>query len=80
MTVKTHEDPKLLLSIPEAAKMIGCNADYVRSLIKSGLLPSLKAGRVKVSRKALEDFIDRMNGMDITDPSNPVVFDHTNLS
>lgn len=75
MTVKTHENEKLLYSIPEAAKLLGSNADYVRELVKSGILPSMKAGRVKISRKALEEFVDRMNGMDITNPYNPMVFD-----
>lgn len=52
-----------LLSIPEVAKLIGTNPNYVRKLIKSGVLPAISFGRLKRVRKfTLNEFLAKYDG------------------
>jgi excisionase family DNA binding protein len=61
---------EILYTVPEVAKLIKSNADYVYQLIKSGLLPVLKLGKYKVRRTALLDFLAKYEGKDLTDPQD----------
>lgn len=58
----------ILYTVKEVSKLIKTNPAYVYELIKAGLLPVLKLGTYKVRRTALLDFLDRYEGMDLTDP------------
>lgn len=59
-----------LLEVTEVAKRLKCNRNKVYELIKSGQLQALKLGRLKVTSTELENFLERNNGMDLTDPYN----------
>ena len=60
-----------LLTTTEVAKILKCNKNFVGELFKSGLLPYLKLGSRKVRRKALEEFMKKYEGWDLSDPYNP---------
>lgn len=60
-----------LLTTSEVAKLLKCNRNFVGDLLKSGLLPYIVLGSRKVRRKALEEFMQKYEGWDITDPYNP---------
>ena len=62
----------ILYTVPETAKLIKSNPNFVYSLIRKGLLPSLKLGSYKVRKKALLDFLERYEGKDLTDLDNIV--------
>ena len=50
----THETP-LLVSVPEAARLLGVGTTFGWAMVRSGELPSVKLGRrVLVPRAALE--------------------------
>ena len=66
--MQTVED--MLYTVPEVAKIIKSNVDYVHKLRKSGLLPFMKLGSYKCRRKALEEFLAKYEGCDLTDPFN----------
>jgi excisionase family DNA binding protein len=64
--------PTALLTVPQAAKHLGTNADRVRALIRAGQLRavdlSIKPGRrryrhLKVSRQALADFLSQREAL-----------------
>lgn len=59
-----------LLDVAEVAKRLKCNKNKVYELIKSGMLQSLKLGRMKVSTIELDNFLVRNSGKDLTDPFN----------
>ena len=40
----------------------------VHKLRKSGVLPFLKLGQYKVRKQALNDFLEKYEGMDLTNP------------
>lgn len=60
-----------LLTTSEVAKLLKCNKNFVGTLFKSGLLPYLQLGSRKVRRKALEEFLEKYEGWDLSDPYNP---------
>ena len=65
-----------MYTIPEVAELLKTNDSYVYKLIKAGLLPCLKLGRFKVRRQAIEDFLERNEGNDLTDPNNVKEIDY----
>jgi len=60
----------LLLTVPEVAKVLKTNVDYVYKLQKSGLLRFLKIGRLKCRMSTLKEFLAKYEGCDLSDPFN----------
>lgn len=59
-----------LYTVPEVAKILKCNTDYVYKLQRSGVLKFMKIGRWKCRKATLEEFLAKYDGMDLTDPFN----------
>lgn len=62
----------ILYTVKEASQLLKVNVDYVHKLRKAGLLPFLKLGSFKVRKQALDDFLAKYEGKDLTDPFNIV--------
>jgi len=60
----------MLFTVAEVAKILKTNVDYVHKLRKCGLLKFMKLGSYKVRKEALEEFLRKYDGMDLTDPAN----------
>lgn len=60
-----------LYTINEVAELLGTSAQQVYKLISAGLIPALKLGRLKIRPAALEAFLEKYEGYDLSDPSNP---------
>jgi excisionase family DNA binding protein len=53
-----HENAPLLLSVPEAAAVLGISKRYAQLLIAGGALPTIRLGRRRLVHRAdLEAFI-----------------------
>lgn len=53
----------LLLSIPEAAQLLGIGRSKTYELVATGELATVRIGRsVRVPRTAVEEFVDRLMG------------------
>lgn len=61
---------EVLFTVKEVSELLKCNVDYVHKLRKSGLLPFLKLGSYKCRKQALEEFLTKHEGQDLTDPFN----------
>lgn len=61
---------QLLLTVPEVADILKTNVDYVYRLQKAGKLKFMKIGRLKCRKATLEEFLEKYDGMDISDPFN----------
>lgn len=61
-----------LYTVNEVAKILKTNTSYVYKLQKSGLLKFLQIGRLKCRKQALDAFLEKYDGYDISDPFNPV--------
>ncbi|MGB9848869.1 MAG: helix-turn-helix domain-containing protein [Moorellaceae bacterium] len=54
---------KLLLTVPEAAALMGCSRAHLYNLINKGEIPTVRLGRaVRIPRKWLEQWVDRLVG------------------
>lgn len=62
----------MLYTVREVATILKVNVDYVHKLRKSGLLPFIKLGSYKVREVALNEFLEKYEGKDISDPFNIV--------
>lgn len=62
----------VLYTVQEVAELLKTNGTYVYSLIRAGELPALKLGRLKIRKEALEDFLERNEGKDLSNPKNVV--------
>lgn len=65
-------EDNLIYTVPQLAKKLGSNCEYIHKLRKSGLLKFMKLGNWKVSAVAVNDFLSKYEGWDLTDPYNPV--------
>jgi excisionase family DNA binding protein len=61
---------EMLYTVPEVAEILKTNVDYVYKLQKSGLIPFMKIGRLKCRKSTLEMFLEKYDGLDISDPFN----------
>ena len=60
----------MLLTVPEVAAILKTNKDYVYKLQRAGLIRFMKIGRLKCRKSALEEFLAKYDGCDISDPFN----------
>jgi excisionase family DNA binding protein len=53
----------------EAAEILGFTVQSIRNMVYNGKLEFLRVGRsVMISRKSLQDYVDRTRGMSKNDP------------
>lgn len=61
---------EMLYTVPEVARILKTNVDYVYKLQKAGLIRFMKIGRLKCRKSTLEEFLKKYDGCDISDPFN----------
>ena len=61
---------KKLLTVIETGKVLGIGRIKVYELIKSGYLPALNIGGLKVRREAIDEFLTKYEGYDLSDAKN----------
>jgi excisionase family DNA binding protein len=61
---------QILYTVPEVAKLLKTNADYVHKLRRTGLLPFIKLGQYKCRKESLEKFLASHEGEDLTNPED----------
>lgn len=60
----------MLYTMKEVSEILKTNVTYVHRLRKAGLLPCLKLGTYKVRAEALNEFLQKYEGYDLTDPEH----------
>jgi excisionase family DNA binding protein len=60
----------MLYTVKEVAQILKCNPTRVYGLKDAGLLPFLKLGQLKCRREAVEEFLRKYEGYDVSDPNN----------
>lgn len=63
-------DRKLVYTVAEASELLGITKVRVYELIHSGILKGFKCGRMSVSLFAIQDFLKKYEGLDISNPKN----------
>lgn len=64
-----------LYTVQEVSKLLKVSKNRVYDMIHAGLLPVMKMGGIKVRESALEAFLQKYEGYDITDPQKVNVLD-----
>ena len=59
-----------LYTAKEVSKILKVNVHKVYDLIYAGLLPALKLGSIKIRKESLNDFLNKYEGMDLSDLDN----------
>ena len=59
-----------LLTVKEVSKILKINVHRVYDLVRTGMLPALKLGSLKIRKSSLEKFLEEYEGMDISDVNN----------
>ena len=67
---KGHSMQEVLFTVKQVSELLHTNPAYVYRLINNKLLPVLKLGSFKVRKSALDDFLEKYEGYDLTDPEN----------
>jgi len=70
----------MLFTVQDVAKALKIGKNKVYELWREGLLPFLKLGSLKCRRKAVDEFLRKYEGYDLTDLSNikPILPDESN--
>ena len=61
---------EMLYTVPEVAAILKTNVDYIYKLRKAGLIRFVKIGRLKCRKSTLEEFLEKYEGYDLSDPFN----------
>ncbi len=59
----------IVYTVKDVSKILKTTTGYVYSLIKTGYLPALKLGCMKIRRQALCEFLAKYEGKDLTNPN-----------
>lgn len=57
-------------TVKEVSRLLHTNPAFVYRIINLGLLPALKLGSIRVRKAALDEFLQRYEGCDLSDPLN----------
>lgn len=63
-------DERVLYTIREVSLLLHVNAGFAYQLVNTGLLPALKLGSLKVRKVALDDFLQKYEGYDLSELDN----------
>lgn len=61
---------EMLYTVKEVAEILKTNASYVYALKRAGKLKFMKIGSLKCRKVTLEAFLEKYDGMDLSDPEN----------
>ena len=57
-------------TVKQVSEILQVNVNRVYDLIRTGLLPALKLGNLKIREASLEKFLEDYDGMDLSDLYN----------
>lgn len=65
----------MVFTVQEVAEILKTNVSYVYKLQQAGLIRFMKIGRLKCRKSALEEFLAKYDGCDVSDPFNVRLLD-----
>ncbi|MBQ8043614.1 MAG: helix-turn-helix domain-containing protein [Clostridia bacterium] len=69
---------EILFTVKQVSELLHCNPAYVYQLINNKLLPVVKLGSYKVRKCSLEDFLEKYEGYDLSNPEDIKVLAYAN--
>lgn len=65
--MQENNTPTLVYTVSETAHILRVNKNTVYELIHSGVLKCFKLGTIKITAKALSEFLETYDGYDLSD-------------
>ena len=62
-----HKPERAIYTVKEVSQLLRTNAAFIYKLIDTGLLPALKLGSIRVRKEALDEFLQKYEGCDLSD-------------
>lgn len=62
-----HKTERVIYTVREVSQLLRTNAAFIYKLIDTGLLPALKLGSIRVRKEALDEFLQKYEGCDLSD-------------
>ena len=62
-----HKTERMIYTVKEVSQLLRTNAAFIYKLIDTGLLPALKLGSIRVRKEALDEFLQKYEGCDLSD-------------
>ena len=62
-----HTATTEIYTVREVSQLLRTNAAFIYKLIDIGLLPALKLGSIRVRKEALDEFLQKYEGCDLSD-------------
>ena len=68
-TVKANEPKteRVIYTVREVSQLLRTNAAFIYKLVDTGFLPALKLGSIRVRKEALDEFLQKYEGCDLSD-------------
>ena len=64
-------ETEMVYTVKEVANILRCGTNYVYKLINTGQLKCLRLPQIKIRKTTLESFLEKYEGYDLTDPTEP---------
>lgn len=61
-----HKTECVIYTVREVSHLLRTNAAFIYKLIDTGLLPALKLGSLRVRKEALDEFLQKYEGCDLS--------------
>lgn len=65
--MENNASARVIYTVKEVSVLLHSNIGYVYQLIETGILPALKLGSLKVRKEALDEFLRKYEGYDLSD-------------
>ena len=68
-TVKANEPKteRVIYTVREVSQLLRTNSAFIYKLVDTGFLPALKLGSIRVRKEALDEFLQKYEGCDLSD-------------
>ena len=58
--------PNRVFTVAETAEILRCSEGFVRRILNCGLMRYMKIGDIKIRSEALDEFLEKFDGEDVT--------------
>ena len=76
MNNPTKSEP-VVYTVKQVSQMLHTNAAFIYEIIRAGLLPAMKLRSLRVRKEALDEFLRKYEGYDLSDLQDIKVLVHT---
>lgn len=65
--INERKTERVIYTVKEISELLRTSPAFIYKLIDAGLLPALKLGSIRVRKEALDEFLQKYEGCDLSD-------------